>query len=264
MSVLVGGVGELFQGDLDVGRRAVERLLQEPLPRPGRSPDPGSDPAFEVIVEELHYGAVAVAQRLEELAPTTLILLGAVRRDRPAGTVERRRIDAPALTTEQVQAAVGDAVTGYVGVDLVVEVATGFGVLPARTVSIELEPELVAPGDALSVSASQGLETMLEVVRQELERLPLLDLAETLRATKGAGAGAGSPAGRAMDALLAELHVVDREGRWGSVFTRRDRLRLAIAQGETAAGMTHRDWALWWAMLEELDRLQASEVPASQ
>jgi hypothetical protein len=262
MSVLVGGVGELFQGDLDVGRRAVDRLLQEPLPGPGRTPGPGSDPAFEVLVEELHYGAVAVAQRLEELAPTALVLIGAVRRDRPAGTVERRRVDLPALTTEQMQAAVGDAVTGYVGMDLVVEVAAGFGVLPARTVTIELEPETVVPGDALSVSASRGLETMLELVRREIDRMPLLDLAQTLRACDGCAAEKGSPAARAMELLLEELRVVDREGRWGSVFTRRDQLRMAITQGETAAGMSHREWGLCWAMLEELDRLQASEAGA--
>jgi hypothetical protein len=38
------------------------------------------------------------------------------------------------------QAAVGDAVTGYVHVDLLVEVASGFDALPARTVAVEVEP----------------------------------------------------------------------------------------------------------------------------
>ena len=65
MQILVGGVGELYQGDLDLGRRAVERLGTEDL-------GPG------VLVEELHYGAVAVAQRLEDLRPDLLILIGAV------------------------------------------------------------------------------------------------------------------------------------------------------------------------------------------
>ena len=67
MTVLVGGVSELFQGDLDLGRLAVARLLDEDL-------GPG------VLVEDLHYGAVAVAQRLEEVRPDTLVLVGAVRR----------------------------------------------------------------------------------------------------------------------------------------------------------------------------------------
>ena len=60
---LVGGVGELYQGDLDLGRRAVERL--------------GHDARGEgVLVEELYYGAVAVLHRLRELRPASLIVDG--------------------------------------------------------------------------------------------------------------------------------------------------------------------------------------------
>ncbi|MGH9281391.1 MAG: hypothetical protein ACRD0S_00475, partial [Acidimicrobiales bacterium] len=75
VAVLVGGVGELYQGDLDLGRVAVERLAQEAL-------------GDHVAVEDLHYGAVAVAQRLEELRPAHLVLVGGVARDRAPGTVE--------------------------------------------------------------------------------------------------------------------------------------------------------------------------------
>jgi hypothetical protein len=263
MGVLIGGVGELFQGDLDLGRHAVQRLLHEhhaSSARRGRA----VAPACEVLVEELHYGAVAVAQRLEELRPGTLILVGAVRRGRPAGSVRRRRIEAPSLTPDEVQAAVGDAVTGYVGMDLLVEVAAGFGVLPARTVTFEVEPETVTPGDGLSAPASRGLETVLELVHQELGRLPVLDLAVQLRgADRAAPDGtplAESSADAAMDALLDALQVLERDGRWGSVFARRDQLRLAIAQGQAGTRMDHREWGQWWAMLEELDRLQGCEA----
>ncbi|MEJ7744110.1 MAG: hypothetical protein WKF73_17155 [Nocardioidaceae bacterium] len=62
----------------------IERLQAEDL-------GPG------VLVEELHYGAVAVAQRLEDLRPDALVLVSAVRRGRPPGTVERRRLDPPRL-----------------------------------------------------------------------------------------------------------------------------------------------------------------------
>ncbi|MDP9444914.1 MAG: hypothetical protein M3P83_11440, partial [Actinomycetota bacterium] len=113
-------MGELYQGDLDLGRLAAERLAGEPL-------GPG------VLVEDLHYGAVAVTQRLEELRPSALILVGAVRRGRPPGTVQRRRVAAADVDPDRVQAAVGEAVTGYVGVDLVVDVAGAFGALPRRT-----------------------------------------------------------------------------------------------------------------------------------
>jgi hypothetical protein len=65
-----------------------------------------------------------------------------------------------------------------------------------------------------------------------------------------------------MRALLAELAVLDEEGRWGATFSLRDRLRQGIAASETGEGMTHLDWALWWALVEELDRLAPVEALA--
>ncbi len=155
MSVLVGGVSQLYQGDFDFGRVAVERLANEDL---------GSD----VLVEDLSYGAVAVVQRLEEVRPDALVLVGAERRGRAAGTVERRVIAPPRLTPEQVQLAVTDAVTGYVGIDLVVDVAGGLGALPARTVAIEVEPARTEPSVELSAPLLEAVEDVLELVRTEV------------------------------------------------------------------------------------------------
>ncbi len=247
MTVLVGGVSELFQSDLDLGRIAVERLWAENL-----GPD--------VVVEELHYGAVAVVQRLEELRPDTLVLISAVRRERPVGTVERRRIDPPALTPTELQASVGDAVTGYVHPDLVVEVASGFGALPTRTVVIEVEPALTGSGEGLSASATAALDTALELVRAEVRRAPLLDLAAQLRPLVDGDRLQDSTSLTALRELLVELEQLDRDGRWGRSFAVRDQLKWAIATGASAEGMDHRDWALWWTLIEELDRLEAAEA----
>jgi hypothetical protein len=247
VTVLVGGVSELFQSDLDLGRLAVERLRDEGL-------GPG------VAVEELHYGAVAVAQRLEELRPGTLVLVSAVRRGRPAGTVERQLLDPPDLDPFEVQAAVGDAVTGYVHPDLVVEIAAALGVLPARTVAVEVEPESTGSGEGLSAAATTGLEQALRLVRREVDRVPLLDLAAELRLLAGRDELEESAALTALRALLDELSCLDREGRWGRTFALRDRLRLRIAAGASGEGMDSRDWALWWGLIEELDRLQAREA----
>ncbi len=167
MSILIGGVGELYQGDLDLGRRAIERLAGEDL-----GPD--------VLVEELHYGAVAVAQRLEDLRPDVLIILGAVVGGRPPGTVVRRVVEQAPRTAAEVQQAIGDAVTGYVGIDLVLEVAAGLGALPVRTIAIEVEPASVDSSEELSTEGATALERVLELVREEL------------RATRGSAAG--SPA----------------------------------------------------------------------
>jgi hydrogenase maturation protease len=155
--ILVGGVGQLYQGDLDAGRLAVERL---------GTVDLGAD----VAVEDLHYGAVAVAQRIDELDLDTLILVGAAARGRSPGSVERRLLVREDRTAEQLQAAVGDAVTGYVGIDLVVEVAQALGVLPARTVAVEVEPAVTGPSVTLSSAVSAALDEAVELVVREVRR----------------------------------------------------------------------------------------------
>jgi hydrogenase maturation protease len=248
VTTFVGGVGELYQGDLDLGRRAVERLA-------------GRDLGGDVLIEELHYGAVAVAQRLEEVRPEALVLVGAQRRGRPPGTVERRRIVDLRPDPSAVQASVGDAVTGYVSIDLVLDVAAGFGVLPARTIVYEVEPALVEPGDAMSAAAEAALEQVVDLAVAEVQRAPLLGLADQLRSLVADGhLEQGGAALAALQDLLAALDTIDREGRWARTFAERDRLRLEISRGATAEGMTHLDWGLWWTLIEELDRLQGAEL----
>lgn len=243
MTVLVGGVGELYQSDLDLGRHAVEQLSAERL-------GPG------VLVEELHYGAIAVAQRLEELRPEVLILVGAVARERPPGAVTRARIGSLDPDPEDVQAAVRDAAVGYVGLDLLLDVCAGFGALPRRTVVFEVEPARTGPSDELSGEARDALAEVLVEVRAELGRRPLLDVAAQLRERCAGDRLEPSPALTTVRELLAELDRLDETGRWGATFALRDRLRMQIAQSHTSESMEHLDWALWWAVVEELDRLQ--------
>ena len=154
-SVVVGGVGHLYQGDLDLGRVAVERLAHDEL-------GPG------VAVEEFSYGAVAVAQRLEELSPQLLVLLGAVERGREPGTVERREVTVLPRDPLEIQGAISDAVTGYIHLDLVLEVAHGLGALPPRTVAIEVEPARTEPSEQLSPQAEAALAEALDLVRREI------------------------------------------------------------------------------------------------
>ena len=246
MTTLVAGVGELYQGDLDLGRLAADRLAAE-----GLGPD--------VLVEDLYYGALAVAQRLEELRPTSLVLVGAVARGRGPGTVERRRIVPGPIDPAAFRAAVEQAGTGYVSMDLVVQVGLGLGVLPRRTLLFEVEPNGVEPAERLSPEAEDALEDVIHLVREEVRRFPLLELADRLRPRLEGDHLEPADAVDAMRALLLELDVVDQAGRWGRTFALRDALRLRIAEGRTGEGMDHLDWGLWWGMIEELDRLQALE-----
>lgn len=246
-SAIVGGVGQLYQGDLDLGRRAVERLSREDLGR-------------DVLVEDFHYGAVAVAQRLQEIKPDALVLVGAESKGRAPGSVVRERIELHEPPAEEAQSAVAEAVTGYVTVALVVEVGMGLGALPARTVVIEVEPAQREPSLNMSPDAEIGLERALDLVRAEVRSIPLLRVADEIRALISEGRMQASPAREAMTALLDELVFLDREGRWGRTFALRDRVRGAISQGRTSEGMSHVDWGLWWGLIEELDRLQPLEA----
>jgi hypothetical protein len=121
-----------------------------------------------VVLEEFSYGAVAVAQRLEELKPDKLVLIAAKRRGRVPGSVERRALTPAAQSIEQAQGAIADAVTGYIDIDLVVDVAQALGALPKRTVAIEVEPESTEPSEQLSERARDGLTVALEIVRREV------------------------------------------------------------------------------------------------
>jgi multicomponent Na+:H+ antiporter subunit D len=67
MVTLIGGVSELYQSDMDLGRHVVDRL---DLAAPG------------TYVEDLSYGAIPFTHRLQELRPDVLVLVGAVSRDR--------------------------------------------------------------------------------------------------------------------------------------------------------------------------------------
>lgn len=246
MTVLVGGVGQLYQGDLDLGRIAVERLATEDL-------------GAGVEVEELHYGALAVVQRLEDLKPDALVLVGAEARGRVPGSVERQLVGPLELDIATFQGSVQDAGTGYVTIDLIVQVGFGLGALPERTVTVQVEPAAVGPYEGLSQLAEAGLAQALDLVRAEVRRTPLLMVAAQLRERLGEASLEPAPALTALRDLLAALEGLQREGRWGHAFADRERVRQGIAAGDTPEGMEHLDWALWWTVLEELDRLQPVE-----
>lgn len=250
MTVLVGGVGELFQSDLDVGRRAVDLLADEQL-------GPG------VYVEELHYGAVAVAQRLQELRPEWLLLIGAVEWGGAPGAVRRRVLRDLAPAADDVQAAVRDAAVGYVDIPLLLDVCAGFGALPSRTVLLEVEPARTGPGEELSEEVRAALPELSRLVRAELTRRPLVEVVAQLHERCAGDRLEPSPALTTVCELLGELGRYDDTDRWGSAFSLRDRLRLQIAESHTSESMEHLDWALWWALVEELDRLQPIDAGLS-
>ena len=243
----MGGVGQLYQGDLDLGRLAARRLIER-----GAGPD--------VLVEDFYYGAVAVAQRLQELEPEGLVLVGAVAGGRSPGSVLRRRVTRPLREPKAAQASVADAVTGYVTLDLLIDVCSSLGALPERTTAIEVEPASSQPSEHLSPEVSEALGEAVEMAVAEARRIPVLNLADLIGEALSEGRISRCEALEAMEDLLTELRFADEEGRWGAAFALRDRVRMKVAEGRTGEGMSHLDWGLWWTLLEALDRLQSLEA----
>lgn len=245
LTVLVGGVGQLYQSDDDVGRVVVGRLGD--LARPG------------VLVEDLSYGAIPVVHRLQEVRPDVLVLVGSRAAGRPPGTVSRRRVDRLDRTPTELQGAVLDAGTGYVDLDLTLDVIAALEGLPPRTVTIEVEPATTGPGEQLSDVVRDVVPEVEALVRREVTLAPLFDLVRILGPRADALVDPEGPL-RALRDLVDAVQHLDVTGRWGRTFAEKDRLRLAIADGAMVPTMDHADWAMLWALLEELERLERASV----
>lgn len=127
MRVLVGGVGYRFLRDESLGPYLADTLAAEA--RGG------------VEVEDLSYGPVAVSQNLLERPPyDRLVLVGAVRRGRPPGTIDRYRWDRVLPDGDEIQARVAEAVTGVISLDNLLVVCGALGGLPGDVRVVEVEP----------------------------------------------------------------------------------------------------------------------------
>lgn len=141
MRALIGGVGYPDLADISLSWAVVAELERRRLPA-------------DVVVEDISYNPVAVVQRLDDEPPDdrfgVVVVVSAVRRGHPAGTLTAYRWDGRLPDPTEVHRAVTDAVTGIIHVDNTLIVAKQFGALPARVAVIEVEPLVEAFGEPLS------------------------------------------------------------------------------------------------------------------
>lgn len=174
MRVLVGGIGYRNLADHSFGILVIEALAGR------RWPD-------GVSVEDLSYGPIAVVQRLEDVPADArfdrLVVVAAVERvGRPAGTLTVYRWDGALPATEEIQAAVAEAVTGVIFMDNTLVVAQHFGVLPRDVIVVECQPGRHEFGDELSddvaAAVSRACETIAVAATDPAfaARLPVLPL----------------------------------------------------------------------------------------
>ena len=155
MRVLIGGIGYLYLRDGSLGPAVVALLSREIWP-------PG------VLVEDLSYGPVAVMQRLEDMKPPfdRLVLVAAVSRGRAAGSISVYRWTGPLPDETEIQARVGEAVTGVISLDNLLVVAGFFDTLPREVLVVEVEPQDEGWGEGFSPVIEGARSEVLAVVRQ--------------------------------------------------------------------------------------------------
>jgi hydrogenase maturation protease len=167
--VIVGGVGYRNLRDHSVGLAVTDGLE---LP--------------DVVVEDLSYNPIAVVQRLDDEPPghrfARIVLVGAVSRGRPPGTVTAYRWDGRLPPEGEIHRAVTEAVTGVIALDNTLVIARHFGALPDDVTVVEVEPELEEFGDELGPAVAQAFARVRDMVARlatdmtaaaDLPRLPL-------------------------------------------------------------------------------------------
>ena len=153
---LVGGFGRPGMRDLDFGRQVIECLQQYEWPD-------------EVVVEDLSYSAPLVLNRLRELRPAKVVLVGAVARDfDPPATLRRYHVDLTPAGPEETHRSIEESVMGMVDLDHTLTIARHWGGLPADTVVIEVEPAEAEFGLGFSDQLAECLDPILDMVREEL------------------------------------------------------------------------------------------------
>jgi hydrogenase maturation protease len=156
--ILVGGVGYTNLGDRSFGPLLIERLLKQAWPA-------------DVVIEDVSYGPIDVLFKLEA-EPSRFrlgIFVSAVARSRPPGTVERREWYAETPSVDALQERIAEAVTGVVSLENLLYILQHFGMLPERTVVIEVEPEAEeAWGPDLSAPVLAAMAQVDAIIRQEI------------------------------------------------------------------------------------------------
>ena len=151
MRVLVGGVGYRNLRDYSLGPHVADLLAGQ------------AENGIEV--EDLSYGPVQIAHNLQDRPPyDRLVLVGAVRRGRPPGTVARYHWRRSLPPADEIQARVAEAVTGVISLDNVLVVCGALGGLPEDVRVVEVEPVDEGWGEGLSDHIASTLPHVMEAV----------------------------------------------------------------------------------------------------
>jgi hydrogenase maturation protease len=153
---LVGGLGMPGLRDLDFGRQVVGYLQHLDWPE-------------AVTVEDLACSAHLVLDRLKELRPAKVVVVGsAARGSDPPGTLRRYQLDLTAPPPGRVHQGLTDSLGEMTDLDHTLAVVRHWGGFPVDTIVIEVEPLDCGFGPGFSEELGDCIEPILAMVREEL------------------------------------------------------------------------------------------------
>jgi len=158
--VLVGGIGLPWLRDLDFGTQFVRRVE-------------GLDWPEHVMVEDLSFAAHRALDRLLEIQPSRVVLVGCMPREvDPPGTIRRYVLDLTPPPDDEVQARLGEAAGGIIDLDHTLAVVRYWKGFPEGTIVIEVEPGDRSFGLGFSSEVEAAVDTVLAMVQDAVARPP--------------------------------------------------------------------------------------------
>jgi hydrogenase maturation protease len=157
--ILVSGIGYTNLSDMSFGRVLLAELERMRWPP-------------HVRVEDLNFGPVMIYQWLEE-SPVKFdraVFVHAARRGRAPGTLEVYRWPQELPDAAEIQARIGEAVTGVISLENLLVICKHFGVLPEEVTIVEIEPENEDWGPEFSPVVATRVGEAIEMVRDEALR----------------------------------------------------------------------------------------------
>ena len=155
-TILVAGVGLPWLRDLDFGTQWVNRFVDLDWPE-------------HVVLEDMSYAAHRVLDRLQEVRPRKVILVGCMpRHEDPPGTIRRYNLDLTPPGEQEVHERISEAAQGIIDLDHTLAVARYYGAFPDDTIVIEVEPDDDKFGLGFSDIVEGTVNEVLELVRAEL------------------------------------------------------------------------------------------------
>ena len=150
-------------------------------------------PRVSATIENMSWGPVAIVQSLQasDARYDRAVLIGAVQRGRPPGTVMAGHWQGGTLAPQLMQERMFEAVTGIVSLDNLLVIGEHFAVWPPELLTVEVELPKTCFGDIVIAESGNGV--MNDQLEADLgfRRAAVIDalVAQTLRAVCEGGAG---------------------------------------------------------------------------